>query len=150
MRPIARSGFTLIELLVVIAVIAVLAALLFPVIAQAREKARATACLSNLKQVALAASLYTEDYDDTLLWNPPPGGKPASYWDAMYYPDPHGERSTCIAVRTAPPSRAQASSYCCNRTYTAMLSSIAQVSPASGWQCMTTTRKASIRLSTTR
>jgi prepilin-type N-terminal cleavage/methylation domain-containing protein/prepilin-type processing-associated H-X9-DG protein len=61
-----RSGFTLIELLVVIAIIAILAAILFPVFAQAREKARQAACLSNLKQLALAQTMYTQDYDETL------------------------------------------------------------------------------------
>jgi len=61
----ARSGFTLIELLVVIAIIAILAAILFPVFAQAREKARQTTCLSNMKQLDLGALQYTQDYDET-------------------------------------------------------------------------------------
>jgi prepilin-type N-terminal cleavage/methylation domain-containing protein/prepilin-type processing-associated H-X9-DG protein len=60
-----QSGFTLIELLVVIAIIAILAAILFPVFAQAREKARASTCLSNQKQIALGISMYAQDYDET-------------------------------------------------------------------------------------
>lgn len=65
-----RNGFTLIELLVVIAIIAILAAILFPVFAQAREKARAASCLSNMKQIGVGMTMYTQDYDDTL---PEPG-----------------------------------------------------------------------------
>ena len=59
------KGFTLIELLVVIAIIAILAAILFPVFAQAREKARQSTCLSNMKQIGLATYMYTDDYDET-------------------------------------------------------------------------------------
>ncbi len=59
-----HSGFTLIELLVVIAIIAILAAILFPVFAQAREKARQTMCLSNMKQISLAVMMYVQDYDE--------------------------------------------------------------------------------------
>ncbi len=61
-----RRGFTLIELLVVIAIIAILAAILFPVFARAREKARQTSCLSNLKQIALGVQMYVDDYDGGL------------------------------------------------------------------------------------
>ena len=64
-RTVRRNaGFTLIELLVVIAIIAILAAILFPVFAQAREKARATSCLSNLRNVGLGLFMYTQDYDE--------------------------------------------------------------------------------------
>jgi len=59
-----RGGFTLIELLVVIAIIAILAAILFPVFARAREKARQTSCLSNVKQLMTASLAYTQDYDE--------------------------------------------------------------------------------------
>ncbi len=59
-----RHGFTLIELLVVIAIISILAAILFPVFAQTREKARATSCLSDEKQLGLAFAQYVSDYDE--------------------------------------------------------------------------------------
>ncbi|NLO06682.1 MAG: DUF1559 domain-containing protein [candidate division WS1 bacterium] len=61
-----KRGFTLTELLVVIAIIAILAAILFPVFARAREKARQASCLSNVKQLGLAAMMYAQDYDETL------------------------------------------------------------------------------------
>ncbi|MDW8052734.1 MAG: prepilin-type N-terminal cleavage/methylation domain-containing protein [Armatimonadota bacterium] len=66
---VQRRGFTLIELLVVIAIIAILAAILFPVFAQARERARATQCISNLRQSATAVLLYVNDYDETFPIN---------------------------------------------------------------------------------
>jgi len=74
-----RKGFTLIELLVVIAIIAILAAILFPVFARAREKARQTSCLNNVKQLTLGHMMYAQDYDEWL---------PASYQPCPLHGDP--------------------------------------------------------------
>lgn len=63
-RKVRRKGFTLIELLVTIAIIAILAAILFPVFARARENARRSSCMSNLKQISLGIRMYTQDYDE--------------------------------------------------------------------------------------
>ncbi len=71
------TGFTLIELLVVIAIIAILAAILFPVFAKAREKARQTSCLSNIRQLGTAAQMYAEDYDEMYQFGCPDGW----WWD---------------------------------------------------------------------
>ncbi len=68
MKKKANRGFTLIELLVVIAIIAVLAAILLPVFARARESARSTSCRSNLKQIGTALAMYMDDYDGLYPW----------------------------------------------------------------------------------
>ena len=80
-----KNGFTLIELLVVIAIIALLAAILFPVFARARENARKTSCLNNMKQIALGWAQYSQDYDELIvpLANDVPPG-PSPYVSAAY------------------------------------------------------------------
>jgi prepilin-type N-terminal cleavage/methylation domain-containing protein len=84
-QKIERHAFTLIELLVVIAIIGILAAILFPVFARARENARRTSCLSNLKQISLGYMMYIQDYDERFPANfAYPGGAPyLSYFAAV-------------------------------------------------------------------
>ena len=82
-----NRGFTLIELLVVIAIIAILAAILFPVFARAREKARQTSCLNNIKQLGLAFMMYAQDYDERLVPLRNGGHLVASYhWENIIQP----------------------------------------------------------------
>lgn len=97
MKRTAKSGFTLIELLVVIAIIAILAAILFPVFAQAKAAAKASACLSNTKQIALGGLMYSNDYDDQVMpsytlspstWETPAAqvATPLSFWCDLVEP----------------------------------------------------------------
>jgi prepilin-type N-terminal cleavage/methylation domain-containing protein/prepilin-type processing-associated H-X9-DG protein len=88
MRMNHKRAFTLIELLVVIAIIAILAAILFPVFARARENARRTSCLSNLRQMGLATLMYTQDYNEmypraSLSGEPATPVAPGGWWSSV-------------------------------------------------------------------
>ena len=85
MQSVSRRAFTLIELLIVIAIIAILAAILFPVFARARENARRASCQSNLKQIGLGIMQYTQDYDEQM----PPrlvSASPSMTWKDIIQP----------------------------------------------------------------
>jgi prepilin-type N-terminal cleavage/methylation domain-containing protein/prepilin-type processing-associated H-X9-DG protein len=86
-KPHCR-GFTLVELLVVIAVLALLAAFLLPVVAQAREAARRSACLSQLQQIARAHLLYLQDWDERFPdWFVPAPPRPAPFGPRRFWPE---------------------------------------------------------------
>jgi len=80
----SERGFTLIELLVVIAIIAILAAILFPVFAKARESARRSSCISNLRQLATATMCYGQDYDELLPVGDTPGNSLLNLVQGLY------------------------------------------------------------------
>jgi prepilin-type processing-associated H-X9-DG protein/prepilin-type N-terminal cleavage/methylation domain-containing protein len=80
-----RAAFTLIELLVVIAVLAILAGLLFPVFARARDAARAATCVSNLRQIGMAIRLYVQDWDGGMPEFREPGDTPAQWLSFRWY-----------------------------------------------------------------
>lgn len=86
---VSKKAFTLIELLIVIAIIALLAAILFPAFARARENARKISCLSNMKQMGLATMQYAQDYDESypsVYWNGAAWSPTTNYFYAAIYP----------------------------------------------------------------
>jgi len=102
-----KRGFTLIELLVVIAIIAILAAILFPVFAKAREKARQTSCLSNLRQIGTAVQAYSQDYDEMLSprgchYSPVPAGRRTNMDNWMNLMQPYIKNEQIALCPSAP------------------------------------------------
>jgi len=83
-----QTGFTLIELLIVIAIIMILAAVLFPVLARAKEQARQAGCMSNLKQMGVALLLWVDDHDQKFPVTSAEWGS-ESYWWNVYTPPQH-------------------------------------------------------------
>lgn len=93
-----RAGFTLIELLVVIAIISILASILFPVFARAREKGRQAACVSNVHQLVMAFHMYSQDFDEM----EPAGHSGTEYWHDLIYPYTHNRQiSVCPSRKDA-------------------------------------------------
>lgn len=108
-----RSGFTLIELLTVIAIVSVLAAILFPVFARARENARRMSCQSNLKQIGLSGMQYASDYDGALppgMINPT-GGMSGSAFETMTFVDLLQPYTKNLQVFVCPTAKKPAMNY---------------------------------------
>src|SRR5688500_2671401 len=81
------EGFTLVELLVVIAVVGILASLLLPALSQTKEKGKSVRCVSNLRQLAIAATLHADDNEDTLPWSERHWISPSNPTAVMNYTD---------------------------------------------------------------
>ncbi|BCM91573.1 hypothetical protein IAD21_03448 [Abditibacteriota bacterium] len=126
----SRRGFTLIELLVVIAIIAILAAILFPVFARARENARRTSCISNLKQIALGLAQYTQDYDEKVVPYSATGGSasPPFKWAQILQPYLGGkDTANDSQILVCPSANSSRLGYTYNATFGATGRSLADI-----------------------
>ena len=111
-RTISQGGFTLIELLIVIAIIAIIAAMTFPVFAQVREKARQTTCLSNVRQLGVALTMYAQDNDETFPFAF--SVETGNYWHVLTEPYVKQKAISGGSVYTCPDSDVRDISYSTN------------------------------------
>jgi prepilin-type N-terminal cleavage/methylation domain-containing protein/prepilin-type processing-associated H-X9-DG protein len=108
----AKRGFTLIELLTVVAIIAILAGILFPVFSQAREKGRATSCLSNARQIAMAFAMYCQDCDE--LYPPAVDVGSNAWWEGLVVPYIKAGGAWLGGILTCPSAPGRAYAYSMN------------------------------------
>jgi prepilin-type N-terminal cleavage/methylation domain-containing protein/prepilin-type processing-associated H-X9-DG protein len=111
-----RSGFTLIELLVVMAIVAILAGILFPVLARCRRAAQQSVCISNVRQIGMGMRMYVEDYDATFPMGAYPQGQRPHAWQVTWHDEITGylRGQALLFCPLAPAGSGYRVSYGCN------------------------------------